>query len=60
MTTEDKHTIIKSLFNIKYFEKILNKHIEYLIMANNDAILKINNIIEKLERKNNSHNQSTR
>jgi len=54
--SENKHTVIKNLFNIKYFEKILNKHIEYLLTVNNDAILKINNIIEKLERKNNSHN----
>ena len=49
--SENKHTVIKNLFNIKYFEKILNKHIEYLLTVNNDAILKINNIIEKLERK---------
>lgn len=47
---------VKSFFSIKYLEKILSKHIDNLITANDNALLKINAIIEKLERKNHSRN----
>jgi hypothetical protein len=47
---------MKNLFNIKYFEKILNRNMENLIKLNINTISKINAVIEKLERKNHSHN----
>jgi len=47
---------MKSFFSIKYFEKILSKHIDNLITANDNVMFRISAIIEKLERKDHLHN----
>ena len=54
---EDKSYVnVKRFFSIRYLEKILSMHIDNLITANDSAILKINAIIEKLEKKSHSRN----
>jgi hypothetical protein len=42
---------VKSFFSIKYLEKILSRCIDDLIAANDSTMLRLNAIIEKLERR---------
>ena len=55
-TKEKAYANMKSLFSLKYLEKILSKHIDSIITANDNTMIKINAIIEKLERKSHLHN----
>lgn len=55
-TKNKSYASIKSFFSIKYLERILSRHIDDLITANDSTILKINAIIERLERQNHSRN----
>ena len=43
---------IKNYFNLKYFEHSLSKEIENVIGENNNMLNCINNIIEKIDKKN--------
>lgn len=55
-TKEKSYASIKSFFSIKYLERILSRHIDDLITANDNTMLKINAIIERLEKKSRSRN----
>jgi hypothetical protein len=55
--TKDKsYANVKSFFSLRYLERILNRHIDDLITANDNTMRKINIIIERLERRSHSRN----
>lgn len=51
-----RYVSIKSFFSIRYLEKVLSRHIDKLIAANDHTMARLDAIIEKLERKDYSRN----